>query len=286
MHPVLRFTPPPRRVPLSLKIVNFNNLFAQIGWFVFGFGMIFFWAFAGNADFSFVTFRGDIEQTTGKVLRVEQTGASENERPVMKHVYEFSLAGQRHTGIAYTTGDAASQGAEVLVEYSAGNPERSRIAGMRRAPFGPWAAIVAIFPLIGFVVLYFGAKSGSRRNLLLERGILTTGTLIGKRETNVTVNKRRVWALTFEFIARDGRRCEAEGRSTDPERMEDEAQEPLLYDPDDPSRAYMLDEAPARPEFDQTGELRGRPFAALFAIIVPAVVILGHAAFFYFRFRE
>ena len=27
----------------------------QIGWFVFGVGMILFWAFAGNADLSFVT---------------------------------------------------------------------------------------------------------------------------------------------------------------------------------------------------------------------------------------
>ena len=83
----MHFAAPPRGVPLSLRVVNFFNVMAQIGWFVFGFGMIFFWIFGMNADFSFATFHVD-GQTRGRVLSVKSTGASENKRTVEAKHYE------------------------------------------------------------------------------------------------------------------------------------------------------------------------------------------------------
>lgn len=280
MNMPMQFAPPPRRVPISLELANIFNGMSQFGWFFFGFGMIFFWVFVGHADFSAITFRGDIAQTSGKVVRVEETGASENETSVMANHYEYSVAGQRLRGTSYTTGSAVAEGEEVTVEFTEGNPLRSRIAGMRRAQFGPWISFVAIFPLIGFLILYYAMKNGLRRTALLRRGILTTGKLIDKEPTNVTVNDRRVYELTFEFTARDGRRCEAKARTSDPSRLEDENAEPLLYDPEDPSRAYLLDEIPGRPEVDGTGELLGRPIQAVFMLILPVIVIGGHVLYF------
>src|SRR5687768_18324521 len=137
--------PPPRRVPLSLSLVNVFNLFAQIGWFVFGFGMIFAWVFIGNADFSFLTFRGPHAERYGRVTSVENTGASENDSPVVAHHYEFSVAGSRYSGTSYTTGGSKSAGDQVTVEYDEDHPERSRIAGMRRGQFGPLVMLVLIF---------------------------------------------------------------------------------------------------------------------------------------------
>ena len=281
----VHFTPPPRRVPTSMALLNVFNGFAQIGWFVFGFGMIFFWAFAGNADFSVITFRGDIATTSGKVTSVEETGASENESPVKAAHYQYSVAGEWLKGTSYTTGGSPGVGEEVTVEYASSNPLRSRIEGMRRAQFGPWAIIVSIFPLIGFLILYFAGKSGLKRTRLLRTGIFTTGKLAGKEPTNMTVNDRRVYELTFAFTSRDGRRCEATARTSDPTRLEDESQEPLLYDPEDPSRAFLLDELSGRPEIDGLGELQGRPMAAAMALIIPAIVIGAHAAYFYFKLR-
>lgn len=277
------FTPPPRRVPTSMAVLNVFNGVAQIGWFIFGFGMIFFWAFAGNADYSVITFRGDIATTSGKVTSVEETGASENESPVKAHHYQYSVAGEWLKGTSYTTGGGPSAGEEVVVEYKSGNPLRSRIEGMRRAQFGPWAIVVSIFPLIGFLMMYFSGKGGLKRTNLLRNGVFATGKLIGKEPTNVTVNDRRVYELIFEFTARDGRRCEFTTSSSDPARLEDEGQEPLLYDPEDPSKAYLLDEVSGRPEIDSLGELQGRPTAAAMAVIIPALVIGAHAVYFYFK---
>jgi Protein of unknown function (DUF3592) len=286
MHTMpMQFTQPPRRVPLSLTVATVFGGFAQIGWAVFGVGMIFFWAFVGNADLSFITFRGAIEQTAGKVTRVEATGASVNETAVMANHYEYSVAGQRFAGTSYTTGSGAAEGEKVTVEYKPDSPDRSRIAGMRRGQFGPFVFFITIFPLIGFVIVYFGTKSGYKRSRLLANGVFTTGKLIDKEPTNMTVNKRRVYALTFEFTARDGRRCEAKAHTSDTARLEDESNEPLLYDPDNPTEAYLLDEVPGRPEINGVGELVGRPVAALFSFALPAIVIGANVAYFYFKLR-
>ena len=277
----MHFAAPPRSVPLSLRIVNLFNGFAQIGWFVFGFGMIFFWVFGAQADFSFATFHVD-GRARGRVTQVEGTGASENKQSVEAMHYEYSVAGRTLTGKSFATGSSVTTGDEVTVEYDEGSPERSRIAGMRRAMFGPFAAIVVIFPLVGFVIVYFSLRSGLRRNQLLRDGILTNGTLIDRAPTNVTVNHRRVWELTFEFTDRNGQRREAKARGTDTSRLEDDPREPLLYDPNDPERAYVLDEAPARPRLEN-GELVGRGFAAIPVLIIPALVIAGNAFAFYLK---
>jgi hypothetical protein len=267
--------PPPRRVPLSLSLLNIFNGFAQIGWLVFGFGMIFGWTFAGNADFSSVTFRGPHAQAAGRVTSVVPTGASENRRRVMAHRYEFSVAGSTLRGTSYTDGESKSAGDEVTIEYDADHPERSRIAGMRRAQFTAGVGFVMIFPFIGAVLVLFATRTGFRRNRLLRHGILAEGKLLGRERTNVVINGQPVWALTFEFTARDGRRHEAAARTTDPARLEDEAQEPLLYDPDRPESAYVLDEAPARPQFEPNGDLRDRP-AGFLSVVLPGIVIAAN----------
>ncbi len=278
----MHFAAPPRGVPLSLRVLNFFNGAAQLGWFVFGFGMIFFWIFGMNADFSFATFHVD-GQTRGRVTQVVSTGASENKRRVEANHYEYSVAGRTFQGTSYSTGGGVAEGEEVTIEYDEGSPERSRIMGMRRAMFGPAAAIVVIFPAIGFLILYFSTRSGMKRNQLLRDGILTTGVLVRREPTNVTVNKHRVWECTFEFTDRNGQRREASARGTDTSRLEDEPHEALLYDPNDPEKAYVLDEAPARPKLEN-GELVGRGIGAIGALIVPGLVIAFNAFMFYLKF--
>lgn len=283
MHPTsIRFAAPPRHVPFSLKVINFFNGFALIGWLVFGFGMIFFWAFGLNADYSFLTFHPD-GTGKGRVVKIEETGASENETRVNANHYEYSVAGKTFQGISYSTGAEVETDEAVTVEYDEDDPSRSRIEGMRRKLFGPWAGVVAIFPMIGLVLLIPATRTGIKRNRLLRDGVFTSGTLVSKEATNVMVNRRRVYALTFDFTSRDGRRCQATARTSMTERLEDEHQEPLLYDPDDPSCAYVLDEAPARPEVETNGELRGRPVAMVAVMILPAIVLAIHGTILAFK---
>jgi hypothetical protein len=276
MHTPLHFGNAPRRVPRSLQVINLFNGFSQVGWLVFGFGMIFFWAFCSNADLSFLTFRGPHETVAGRVTEVKETGASENRVQVRANHYEYSVAGNFLTGTSYSTGADVATGEMVTVEYDQDDPARSRIEGMRRALFGPGVLFVTIFPLIGLVLLIPAVITGLRRNRVLRDGLVANGKLISKHTTNVRINRMPLYELRFEFTSRDGRRCEAKARTTDPHRLEDEAQEPLLYDPADPTRAYLLDDAPARPELEPNGDLRGNPARAIRMMILPAIVIVAH----------
>jgi hypothetical protein len=278
MHnPTLRFTAPPRRVPLSLRVVNFFNGWAQAGWGIFGFGMIFFWIFGTSADLSFLTFRNPTGRTTGHVTRVEDTNASENKQHIRIAHYQYSAAGDWLAGKSYTTGGTPSVNDEVTVEYDEDNPRRSRIEGMRRAMFGPWVLLVSIFPAIGLAFLIPATLSGRKRNHLLQNGILTTGQAIDRRPTNVRINNQPLWEVVFEFHDRNGQRRECCARAVDTTRLEDESSEALLYDPEDPSKACVIDEAPARPSFDPNGDLEGRPAAAALKLILPGLVIALNA---------
>lgn len=281
----MHFTTPPRHVPLSLRVVNLFNGIAQIGWFLFGFGMMFFWGFTANGDFSAITFRGPYEHATAKVVKVEETGASEGGQRIHANHYQFSVAGNLFTGRSYSSGESAAVGDAVPVEYQPAHPERSRIAGMRRAMFGPGVLFVVIFPFVGLVMIVVAARMGLKRNHVLREGIFTTGTLKDIQPTNMRINRRPVMAVTFEFTGRDGQRHEAEARTVDTRRLEDEAQEPLLYDPNDPSKAYMLDEAPARPQVGPNGELAGNPVRGFAYAILPALVIAANLFAIYRKLR-
>lgn len=281
-------------MPLLLHCqVLFGGFLAQFGWLFLGFGGIFFWAFVMNADLaSFYRFRGALETAKGVVLETKDTGASEggskNRRgtPIYAHWYSFTAAdGREYRGVSYALGTHLEEGQEVVVEYPQGNPSISRIPGMRRAVFGPWAIFVIIFPLVGLGFILGSLASRLQAKRLLAEGKLGLGTLKSKVATNVQVNKQTVYKLTFEFVAEDGRTFEAVAKTHQVAALQDEAQERLLYDPASPARAVVLDELPGSLQLDDAGNLQAgnAPFGWL-VLFLPAVTIFGHGAYAYLKY--
>ena len=266
--------PPPRAMPLSLRIIH--TLGSQLAWIVFGFTTVFFWQFVMKADLSFLTFRGPFRFAAARITDVKDTGARESKIRIFANYYEYSVEGQPLTGISYSRLHGARVGDTVVVEYKEADPADSRIEGMRRRVFGPGAIALIFLPVGGAVWLIWSIRKGMLRRRLLEHGRIGTGTLIEKRATNVRVNKKTVWELTFEFTSSEGRTRVAKIRTHEPERLQDEKAEPVLYDPYDPSAVYLLDELPSRPEINSMGQLQDRPRAAALSMILPAVVVLGN----------
>lgn len=152
-----------------------------------------------------------------------------------------------------------------------------------------------IFPLIGLIAVVRVFKKGIKANRLLRNGLQTTGKLISKKHTGVWVGSRRhgdakpIYKLTFEFTAENRQNYKAVTKTEKPEKLEDEAAEPLLYDPIDPSHAVMLDALPGWPRIDDNGNIRvGSPVwttvGAIILLIFPAAVIIGHGTYIYLRF--
>jgi len=288
------FSLPPRHVPLGLRLhVLFGGPMQQFGWLFFGFGLIFVWLFALNADVgALVRFLIPYATAEGRVLEVAETGASEGGsddepgNPIFAVTYRFVAPNaSTYTGTSFTTGHRFQPGARVLVEFPLDRPQESRLQGARRALFGPAALISLIFPAIGLVFVSLGLWDGVKANQLLQGGRLARAQLRSKEGTGATVNNRPVVKLAFEFVAHDGTPHAVEIRTSLPESLEDESEETVLYDPSDADFAILLDGLPGPPRMTSAGELEGVPFLRVaWVSLLPFLTIVGHGLYVFTRF--
>lgn len=275
-------SPTPRAVPLSVRLrVLFGGFNNQFGWAFFGFGMIFVWLFALNADFiSPFLFSFQSNKVGGIVESVETTNATENDVQVYRvnYVY-FDHLGRQHTGSSYSTGDPGA-GGRVFIEYLPYAPSISRIEGMRRAIFGPFAVTAIIIPLIGLGFLVAGVRNGLKANRLLAQGRIAFGKLIASEMTNISINNRPVMKLRFAFTSHEGLDWEVVAKTHEPEDLIDEQEEPLLYDPEYPAYAVLLDNLPGSTMFDSSGHLLpGSMWETVGPLILPGLTVFGHGLY-------
>jgi len=282
---------PPRSVPLAVRAaLLFGGFLNQFGWGFFGFGMIFVWVFGMRTDpLAWRDFAGDLQQVQGVVTRCEDTGASvggsEHSRgtPIYAHHFRFEVNGQSYEGVSYTVGTQTKPAQAVTVEFPPGNPARCRIRGMQTAMFPPWLLLICIFPVVGFCFLTAGFLRGRRAIRLLKEGLVARGALRSKEPTNTRINRRTVYKLTFAFQDELGQTHEAVARTHEPERLEDDAEEPLLYDPVHPSRATLLDHLPGAPRIDDMGQIQTQSSArAMLTLVLPTITVIGHGLYLWY----
>lgn len=279
----------PREVPLPVHVRARLGGTGQLGWFLLGFGSIFAWGFAGNADVSFLRGGGVVTDTQGIVTAIEETSFSEggsdhsDGTPVYAYSFEFETPdGAPQRGTSYRTGRGPAEGARVTIEYDPDAPDAARIKGMRRAPFSAFVLFVLILPLAGVVLIAVRWRKGGRAMHLLKNGHLALGKLVSKTATNTRVNKRTVYRLTFEYEANDGRVHQAVTKTHQPEQLEDDAVERLLYDPALPDRAAMMDTLPGQVRISEAGQVeRG---GALLVLLLPFVTIAGNMLYLAFLY--
>src|SRR5947209_438762 len=79
-----------------------------------------------------------------------------------------------------------------------------------------------------------GMRRGVRRIRLLRDGVPAAGLVTAKVATGTQILGRMVYKITLDFTARDGSTHTATVKTNEPERLEDEEQECILYLPSDP----------------------------------------------------
>ncbi|MHC4397602.1 MAG: DUF3592 domain-containing protein [Planctomycetota bacterium] len=294
VHNIFNLAGPPRSVPLSVRLrVLFGGVLNQAGWFFFGFGLAFVWAFTLNADLtSWYRFRGQLDTTEGKVIGSKKTLFSKGGSSHYKdtHVYAIHYAftaadGKEYKGLSYITGKQFEQGQKVTIEYPQGKPQTSRIKGMRQKPVGFFGIFPVLFPLIGLLLITGGIRKGLKANQLLALGEQTTGRLKSKEKTNKQVDKEPVYKLTFEFNTPEGMTFETVVKTHETGKLEDQAEEPLLYDPMRPSYAMMLDDLPGNPRIMENGTIQAGSVAmTIMALIIPLTTIIGHSIYIVLKF--
>jgi hypothetical protein len=276
--------PPPRPVPGLVRLhCVFGGVLTQMGWFFLGFGMVFVWVFGAAADVTPIYFALGRKQTVDTVVAsTDGTAWTVNEQPVYAHRYRYVTPdGVERLGTAYAVGRRLDAGSPVTIEYVSRRPDISRVQGMGGGILPLWAgAAVLIFPLIGLGFILGGLRRGLRGSRLLAVGRLTTGMLQSKQATNTRVNGRPVFRLAFRFTDPSGSPQEVVTRTHEPERLEDQRREPLLYDPMNPAYAVMLDSLPGSPRIDETGHFASPvPGRAVAALLVPVATAVGHSVY-------
>ena len=235
-----------REIPLSLTLkVIFVKTTNAIALPFLIMGGLFMFIFGANSDFS--SFRlGDNSPTReGQITQARSTNASSNNQIIYEYHYSFNLPnGTSQSGISYSENSNFQEGDTVQIQYVEKDPLISRIQGMRTAMFEPWVLLI-IFPFlaIGLIFIIVNTINGIKANKLLNFGKLTYGRLVSKEPTNTRINNRTVYKLTFEF--KDGSQTfKAVAKSHLPEKLEDERLEKLVYDPNNPDNAVMIDSLP------------------------------------------
>ena len=278
---VPRLASPPRHVPLGTRIRLLLGGFGIVAWLWFGGGSALAMFFLRSTDLGAAArFSGELVHAAGTSTGCEQTSASEGGSkhrrgtPIFATRYTFEAGGETRSGVSYAVGVCREQGEAVVVEYPAGHPETSRIAGMRTSLWGPGVAFVAIFPVVGLVLLAFSLREGRRQLHLVESGRLALGTLTSREATRTKVNNRRVMKYRFLIETGAGMREEVTIRTHRLEPVEDGARELVVYDPEDASRAAAWRLLTSVPRIDMAGQLEAPgAFVTLLLLLPPAAAL-------------
>lgn len=242
MLPTYRSNDIPRQVPFGIKLrIMTSSAIFWIGFMFFCIGTTIGLAFSFSMDFKSLSFHPD-RSTAGKIINQEATNCTENKRKIYRYDFEFSdNGGTPIKGSSYSS-DFTDSYNSIEVEYESKNLGNARIIGMRFAPFSAWIGLIlGIFPTIGLVFLAFAITKGLKNIYLVTNGVLTKGKVVGKEATNTKINGRTLFRMVFEFKTQNGHTIASKCTTTEPEKVLDEAEEMLLYDPRIPEKAVLLD---------------------------------------------
>jgi len=233
-------------ISITFKIITGHPVFA-IGAIFFALSVIMLAVFGSLINFNDYRFKSDSPVTMGVVQQINPTNTKVNKVTVYQNIFEYTLSSNlKQTSSSYTIGKTYSVNDTSKVTYLASDPKIARIENSTLSMVEAWVLLIlAPFFLVGFFMLFFHIKSAVKNLKILKYGKLTTGTLIHKEPTNVQINKRTVYKLTFEFSDSFNNKYQAIAKSHIPEKLTDEAQEQLVYLPDNPEKAVLLDSLPS-----------------------------------------
>lgn len=282
--------PPPRDVPVAVKIkCLFGGFLQQFGWGFFSFGMLFVLVFGIVGEIPQgmareAAFKGSHGKVQGVITAARETNASENETDIVYYQFDYQVDGTKYSGESYVTGWLYEVDQPAPVEYLISDPGLGRLETGRWSQFAPWVLLlIGIFPAVGLLMVGLSLPHGLRAAKLLEKGMVAYGTLTDKEATNTRINDQTVYELTFKFTAEStGREHLAKARTHQPEVLEDEEQEPLLYMPSFPDYAVLFDDLPGAPTVDPRGRFQGgSTLSALLYLATPVLGILETMYAFY-----
>ena len=236
-----------RVVPPGVKFkILFGSFYTTFGLIFLIFSSIFIIVFSSFIKFDSLSKNSPV--TEGIVTGVDVTNTTVNDQRVYAFHYEYNLPdGSTHSGKSFSEDIYYEVGTPVKVLYSEKEPGVSRIEGMRAGELSPWLLFIMIpFLLVGAGFFIYGLRKARKDIYLLQVGEVAYGNLVGKEPTSMKINNRKVYKLYFRFTAADGNTYDTVCKSHITHLLEDEEKEKLVYDPNAPEQALLLDSLPKK----------------------------------------
>jgi hypothetical protein len=289
---------PPRAVSFSLRAATINGFAFKAGTLIFAAGMTLYFYLALPLTWRETRFwfAGPLLPARATVISSEPTrwakshgrGGFTGSNSTSRYRYRFSDAnGETREGVSYAdSGSPTASGKPIDIEFSPSRPWLNRIASRGRASPVEFVFNTAIaFPAVGLLLLIPAVREGRRAIRLLARGEVAAGRIVslranpggpppkpGRQPTSISVE--------VEFQTSNGQRVIVKRKLI--ERVDaigDEAEEPVLYDPEHPKKtALLVDSLPVSPSVSPDGRWQS---AGVRPLLVFALLMLTHLSYLY-----
>jgi hypothetical protein len=238
-----------RHLSLSDKVTLFFNhyyAFTGVVFFIMSLVFLHFFEFADsvkNINFSLQK----VYTTEGFIEEVYETNLTVNKKEVNAFKFSYVVEGQTLHNTSFSQHYGANlKDTETIVEYVGSKPEISRIKGMRASKSPLFALLfIMIFSCIGLGMLVMAFQDARKKIRIISNGTGTRGRLLSSTKTSVSINKRPVYKMKFEFEA-NGQTYNNTTKTVNPENLKDEKEEKLIYNRSNPAESVMLDTLPGQ----------------------------------------
>lgn len=229
------------RTKLGLIISSFIPVFGLI---FFAFGCMMFFLELSQADKNEVRLLFGKTETKGKIVAIEKTDETEYYQTVKKYTYSFDFEGRTYTGTSYDWEKKNKKNDIVTIQFKKRKPEISHMKGARRTKSSAKILFfAAIFPTVGFLIILISTLKVFRQIKIIEYGKIAYGTIY-KITKNSFVKGKPIYSAHFNFKADDGKRYKTIASTREIEKLKDEEKEPILYMPENPKNAILVDTLP------------------------------------------
>ena len=140
------------------------------------------------------------------------------------------------------------------------------------------------FGVFALILIIIRIRKGASAIAMLKNGHLDWAILVDKSATKVKIEEHRVYKMTFEYRDQHNYRHRIITKTHVTEELEDDPEEPILFDPNKPENAILLDQWELYASCSNNGEFEDElRFYGIFNACLPLMALTAYGILIWSR---